>query len=154
MVMHRCLEFIFNLSNSASTLASSSPPSQPGPPTLTGDSQYFKLGGGVLYHPTSGRICHAPGQDPLHSDNDGNTVYAARTSATHGILTQRSTTLCLPILLPYRLLLSKLFLSGLVPSEPHPPHRQSMPLAVDHKFCDLGHDLWHLLLQSEHGKCV
>ena len=37
---------------------------------LTGDSQYFKLGGGVLYHCTSGRICHAPGQDPSHSDND------------------------------------------------------------------------------------
>jgi len=33
-------------------------------PTLTGDNQYFKLGGGVLYHSTSGQICHAPGQDP------------------------------------------------------------------------------------------
>jgi len=38
--------------------------------TLTGDSQYFKLGGGVLYHRTSGQICHAPGQDPSHSDDD------------------------------------------------------------------------------------
>src|SRR5882724_3225480 len=25
---------------------------------------------GVLYHHTSGRICHTPGQDPLHSDDD------------------------------------------------------------------------------------
>src|SRR5882724_1477106 len=39
-------------------------------PALTRDSQYFKLGGGVLYHRTSGRICHPPGQDPLHSDDD------------------------------------------------------------------------------------
>ena len=39
-------------------------------PTLTGDSHHFKLGGGVLYHPSSGQICHAPGQDPSHSDDD------------------------------------------------------------------------------------
>ena len=38
--------------------------------TLTGDSQYFKLGGGVLYHRTSGQIFHAPRQDPSHSDDD------------------------------------------------------------------------------------
>src|SRR5882724_5038031 len=25
---------------------------------LTRDSQHFKLGGGVLYHPRSGQICH------------------------------------------------------------------------------------------------
>jgi len=38
--------------------------------TLTGDSQYFKLGGGVMYHPSSGWICHTPGQDPSHLDDD------------------------------------------------------------------------------------
>ena len=37
---------------------------------LTGDSQYFKLEGGVLYHPSSGQIYLTSGQDPLHSDDD------------------------------------------------------------------------------------
>jgi len=38
--------------------------------TLTGDSQYFTLGGGVLYHPSSGWVSIAVGQDPSHLDND------------------------------------------------------------------------------------
>src|SRR5882724_4989591 len=36
----------------------------------------------VLYHLSSGQICHALGQDPSHSDDDV-TVYAAKTSVTH-----------------------------------------------------------------------
>ena len=38
--------------------------------TLTGDSQYSKLGGGVLYHTSSGQICFTPGQDPSRLDDD------------------------------------------------------------------------------------
>src|SRR5882724_9721342 len=38
--------------------------------TLTGDSQYFKLGGGVLYHPSTGWVSIACRQDPSHSDDD------------------------------------------------------------------------------------
>ena len=82
--------------------------------TLTGDSQYFKLGGGVLYHLSSGRICHNLGQDPSHSDDDV-TVYAAKTSVTHGIFIRRSIT-STSGLLP-----SGLPLSILLPSKPDRP---------------------------------
>ena len=37
---------------------------------LTGDIQHFKLGGGVLYHPSSGGIHHTSGEDPSYLDND------------------------------------------------------------------------------------
>src|SRR5882672_7326909 len=35
---------------------------------LTGDSQHLKWGGGVLYHPSSGRISLVFGRNPSHSD--------------------------------------------------------------------------------------
>src|SRR5882724_5670861 len=63
----------------------------------------------VMYHPSSGWICHAPRQDPSHLDDDV-TQYM-----WHGLLQPMASSsssatvyLCLSILLPSRLLLSKL----------------------------------------------
>ena len=70
MVMCHCLNFFFRPSNSTVGLASSSAHCGLSPCTLTGDSQHYKLGGGALYHPSSGWICHAPRQDPSHSDDN------------------------------------------------------------------------------------
>ena len=69
MVMRQCFNFNFRsqqLCFSPSIIITTIWPL----PALTGDSQYFKLGGGVLYHRTSGQICHTPGQDPSLSDDD------------------------------------------------------------------------------------
>jgi len=94
-------------------------------PTLTGDSQYFKLGGGVLYHCTSGWICHTPGQDPSHSDDDI-TQYMQQ-----GLLQPMvySSEEVLPSICP--------FASVWIASVQATHCRQSVPLAIIHGSCDL-----------------
>src|SRR5882724_5487622 len=74
---------------------------------------------GVLYHPSSGWICHAPGQDPSHSDNDI-TQYIQ-----HGLLqSMASSSLSTTVYLHPSIFL----LSNLLPSE-LTTHGQSTPLA-------------------------
>src|SRR5882724_8364475 len=78
-------------------------------------------GTGVMYHLSSGRICHAPGQDPLHLDDD---ITHYMWQGLQPMVSSSSSNAVYPSsanLLPY----------GLLPSE-LTTHRQSVPLADPH----------------------
>src|SRR5882724_6468048 len=77
----------------------------------------------VLYHPSFGWICHAPRQDPSHSDDDV-TQYMQ-----HGLLQPMAFSLSS---VTVYLHLSILLLSGLLLSE-LATHGQSIPLADPHE---------------------
>ena len=85
----------------------------------------------VLYHCTSGWICHAPGQDPSHSDNDV-TQYMQQ-----GLLQPMvySSEEVLPSVCPFA---SVQIVSIWIGSVRAAHHGQSMPLAIVHGSHDLG----------------
>src|SRR5882724_4622423 len=104
------------------------------------------VGTAVLYHCTSGRICHTPRQDPLHSDDDI-TQYMQQ-----GLLQPMvySSEEVLSSVCPFASVQTCFCLDWFRPS--CPPWTK----------CALGYrpqisrpwpDLWHLLLWKEHGRC-
>src|SRR5882724_7173577 len=118
---------------------------------LTGDSQYFKLGGGVLYHCTSGWIFHVPRQDPSHSDNDV-THYMQQ-----GLLQPMvySSEEVLPSVCPFGSIQIASIQICFHPDWFHLSHPPWTKCALGYRPQILRPqpDLWHLLLRREHGRC-
>jgi len=103
----------------------------------------------VLYHPSSGWICLAPRQDPLHSDDDiSQNMWHGLLQLMASSLSSVTVNLCPIILLP----------SGLLPSKPTTcgqTHPQLIPMKIGyHPWITWPQaDLWHLSLWRKCGEC-
>src|SRR5882724_1998527 len=106
---------------------------------------------GVLYHHTSGRICHTPGQDPLHLDDDV-TQYMQQGLLRPMVYSSKEV---LPSICPFVSIwiASVQICFHLDLFHPSCPPQTKHALGCQPQISQPRPDLWHLSLQRERGKC-
>src|SRR5882724_3653697 len=101
---------------------------------------------GVLYHRTSGWICHAPGQDPSHSDHEI-TQYMQQGLLRHMVYSSEEV---LSSVCPFASIWTRFRPDWFLPSH---PLRTKRALGYHPQISRPWPNLWDLLLRKECGRC-